>query len=167
MHLKSEKHRTNELTKNTFNTPEGSLKAGSEEPTQIPYPGLHGLVSTQNQQIFQNVIGPKTAKKSKHKLKSLTVRSWTSDLYMCIWKNYHTTRTTRQYMKKNHAHGVFHYTLAFHIDSTEFKNGVCLWIKYMSCRVAKSNGFKHNIVKYGKPGDSFQLRCDLDTWHFQ
>ena len=37
---------------------------------------------------------------------------------------YQTTRTTRQYMKKNHAYGVFLYTLAFHIDSTELKNEV-------------------------------------------
>ena len=30
IHLKSEKHRTNELTQNTYNTPEASLQAGSE-----------------------------------------------------------------------------------------------------------------------------------------
>ena len=66
MHLKSEKHRTNELTQNTYNTPEASLQAGSEVRSTKQIPGLHGLVSTQNQQIFQNVVGPKTAKKSKH-----------------------------------------------------------------------------------------------------
>ena len=54
IHLKSKKHRTNELTQNTYNSPEASLQAGSEVRSikQIPYPGLHGLVSTQNQNRF-------------------------------------------------------------------------------------------------------------------
>ena len=59
MHLKSEKHRTNELTQNTYNTPEASKSSKNQHKYHI--------------QIFQNVIGPKTAKKSKNKLKSLKV----------------------------------------------------------------------------------------------
>ena len=105
MHLKSEKHRTNELTQNTYNTPEASKSSKNQHKYHI--------------QIFQNVIGPKTAKKSKNKLKSLKLN--TRPVYL---KELQTTRTTRQYMKKNHAHGVFLYTLAFHIDSTELKNEV-------------------------------------------